>query len=305
MSIKASLSAALAFTVLGSSVVLAGGYCSRFADKMDAGSLYAASCARSSTCLAKVVTNVRGETGIIKRGKFQLLERKRRYTFLYKTDPMGPMGATNSLVIARIKLVAAAPLHNVKPPDVEIKRYGFHFACVADVYKGDESLAAWPSDPPHAKRQVFQRIPFDKFDHFHRYGFTTGDTDKELRQNTHFHVVYYNGKSCVSTLSRSRIRQFLLEDRDNVPWFIVSVANRLGGFFDVTRAEAQQAEKYEKLRVIVTNYQRKPNQSGCFEFTTRAGTAESKTLEISVGDVEKQVQSYPFDISKTWSFDLK
>jgi hypothetical protein len=228
-----------------------------------------------------------------------LLKKGQTYRFLYKINLNQ---AINSLVIVQLKRTALLPAKDPKTPDVQLKRFGMTFACYRS-QKGTASLNAWPPDVQN--RTLYQSIKFQNYDQFHRYGFTAADDDKMLRRVNQFHVLYFNGRTCVSTLESSRLPQFLIEDRQNIPWRIEGIFRRLTGWVgNVTATAAEKAQKYDRLKILVSSYSNLPDAPGCFSFPARAGNANSSNLEILISDVEQQAQT-PFDLSESWSFDLQ
>ncbi len=274
---------------------MADEFCSRFSDQMSSDKLYAATCVGRSGCtLEEIARDLNGGANIVDRnGLLRPFVRGASYRLLFKT---GIGDQRNSLVVVQLKRTNVAPEGELKAPAVKLRRAGFDFACVKS--RRDTTLADWPIN------SEVQEIPYEKYDHFHRYGVTTDPENKALSRINGFHVLYNNGKTCVSTLDSVRARQFLLEDRDNVPNFFGAIFSQVTGFLDATPASAQQATKYDEFRVFVSNYQRKQDEAGCFSFPLQAGTTTSAKIEINLRDLEEQSQSYPIDRSRTWILKL-
>jgi hypothetical protein len=226
------------------------------------------------------------------------LLKGQRYNFAYKT-PQG--GLPNSVVVVQIKQLDVTPRTSIEPSPVRLRRYGIDFACFRS-QRGDASLPQWP--PEGVRGRDLPAIPYAQFDEFHRQGFTSADEDRFLRENLHFR--YFNGQTCVSTLDPIRRAQFLMHDPQHFATKIDTLFISLG--MSPTKANAQEFEtirKYERLKILVSNYRRGTNPQGCVAFSSKAGRPESSRLDVVVRDIERQVQAYPFDQSRNWSFELK
>lgn len=288
----------LSVTVLASCVVSAtaqpNAYCRNLAPLMKSNTLYVAYCMRGENCLEPVVNSggtdlVQGQNGLHR------LSPGQRYRFLYKTSTDSTN--VNSLVAINVKQLDISPRGTPSP--VRLRRYPFHFACVG--FRNDVSLPGWPGKEVQGRN--LPSIPYDKYDQFHRFGFTSPEETALLKK---FHVSYFNGQECVSTTDAIRRAQFLFTDRQDYHGPFVALAFRFGAY--TASANAQSLEtiaKYERLKVLVSNYSRPANTAGCFSFTTRAGAAKSIKLDVTVSDIEQQVRSAPFDSSRSWSFDLQ
>lgn len=272
-------------------------FCQIFSDTMDSDALYVANCKDSANCLQKVMTDFSGNAllqGV--DGQRHKLKKAQSYNFLFKTLPGG---MRNSLVVIQVKQMDVQ-MRN-QPSDVRLQRYALNFGCFRR--QTNVPLPQWPPEDVHN----LPSVPYDSYDEFHRNGFTSSDEDRRLRA---FHVRYFNGSTCVSTLEPVRRAQFLIHDPQHY-------AGRTGTFFAhlgvyTTPANAQELDavrKYEKLKIIVSNYSRPDLREGCFAFSTRAGGPKSTRLDLVVRDIERQVQAvqqdWSNDTTHTWSFELE
>jgi hypothetical protein len=133
-------------------------------------------------------------------------------------------------------------------------------------------------------------------------GSTSPDAAGFLHDN--FHTNYFDGKSCVSTLEPTRRAQFLLFDRRNVPDRTTAFISRLGAAPEAVHADPIY-QKYERFKVLLTNYQKAAQGSGCFSFSARTVSSE---LEVSLSDLEEKVRYgtiFDLYLLKTWDFELK
>jgi hypothetical protein len=274
-------------------------YCQSFFDQMAPDTLYVANCTAQANCLKKVVDY--GGNAVLQAadGSTDQLKKAEPYNFIYKTTSEG---LPNSLVIVQIKQLDAART-NPTPSPVRLRRYAFNFAC----YQGSRNAPApqWPS--ADVRGRDLTAIPYSNYDEFHRTGATNAEQDAILRTRLGFHVRYNNGvsRTCVSTLDPERRAQFLMEDWRNY-------AGHVGGFFISlgaysTTASAQSLDdvrKYERLKVLLSNYSRGGKTEGCVGFSTKAGGPQSTHLDIVLRDIERQVQASG-DTSRTWSFALQ
>ena len=271
-------------------------YCRLLAPKMESNKLYVATCLNGPSCLSTVVSSAGGAVLQGSDGQQHQLNPGQNYRFLLKTATDGTN--VNSLVVIQVKRLDATS--RGAPAPVRLRRYPLDFACVG-FNRGGASVPEWPPSEVHGRN--LPSVPYDKYDQFHRYGFTTPDETDRLRQ---FHVSYFNGQSCVSTTDPIRRAQFLFTDRQDYHGYVVSAVTRFGIF--ATEANAQSLEtmsKYEDLKVLLGNYRRPPNTAGCFSFSTRAGAVKSVRLDLTISDIEQQVRTAPFDSSQSWSFDLQ
>jgi hypothetical protein len=272
-------------------------YCQSLAPLMNSKTLYVVTCAHGSGCIQPVVYS--GESAFVQGtdGALHRLNPGQSYRFLYKTFEGNT--TVNSLVAIHIKRLDVLPRGVSTPSPVRLRRYALDFACVG--FKKNVTLPAWPGEDVQGRN--LPSVPYDKYDQFHRFGYTSPDESALLKQ---FHVSYYNGQQCVSTTDPVRRAQFLFTDRGSYhgPW--VSLATRFGIYTPEANAQdIASIARYESLKVLVSNYRGSANTSGCFSFTTRAGAARSAKLDVTISDIEQQVRSAPFDTSESWSFQLR
>ncbi|HWV40408.1 hypothetical protein [Pseudorhodoplanes sp.] len=266
--------------------------CENHSNRMQAGALYALLC--NGNCLARVERVDIGKHALRQNDALVHLSRGRRYQFLYK--PQNPV-ASNSLVVVQVKRLETSS-GSEKPVPVELRRDAVRFACVGR--NRSASVEAWP--PEGVSGHAAPKIGYTSYDRFHRYGFTNADDMTLLRK---FHVRYFNGQSCVSTLDPVRRTQFLFHDHMNYPSRPFAFAARLGLY--VNEANAQQLDaikRYERLRVILTNYQQAASSQGCFEFSVRTGPATAG-IDLGLRDLERASRVPTFDTTARWSFDVK
>jgi len=273
-------------------------YCQAFFDQMADDTLYSARCSQAG-CLDKVV-DIGGTSALWGAdGAVRPLKKAQYYNFIYKTPSSG--GRPNSLVVVQVKQLDATPRTTAAP--VRMRRYALDFAC----YRGRPDNVSRPEWPPATVRgSELREIDYDKYDQFHRVGFTSSEEDRFFQKNVH--LSYYNGQTCVSTLDPERRAQFLIHDHKNYASrferFLISV----GGTPNKANAgELETVRKYERLKVLISNYRRGSNPQGCAAFSTRAGGSNSTRLDVVVRDIEQQVQAgFPgFDTSRSWSFLLE
>lgn len=270
--------------------------CRSLVGHMADNTLYSARCHNHPGCLEEVVET--GATAVLKAsdGKTRRLQKAQRYNFVYRVPAAG---AANSLVIAQIKQLDAGH-RAIKPSKVRMQRYPISFACVGR--RQNESLPQWPHS--EVRGRDLPSVDYDRYDAFHRNGFTTSDEDHVLRSS--LHVRYHNGQACVSTQDPVRRAQFLLHDHKSFAWRTGTFFLRVGLYTTTaTGDEYQKVAEYKRLKVIVTNYRQSGEQPRCFSFSTKAGRPESTRLDISIRDIEKQAAAYPYDLTRQWSFELE
>ncbi len=271
-------------------------YCQAFFDQIADDTLCAARCSQR-VCLDKVVDA--GGTSALQAadGTVRPLKKGEHYNFIYKT-PSG--GLPNSLVIVQVKQLDSTPRTTVAPSPVRMRRYGLGFVCYRQ--QRDASRPEWP--PATVRGSDLPEIAYDKYDQFHRDGFTSSEEDRFFHNN--IHLSYFNGQTCVSTLDPVRRSQFLFHDHKNFAGRFDQFLISLGA--GATKANAEELDtvrKYERLKVLVSNYRRGANPQGCAAFSTRAGGANSTRLDVVVRDIEQQVLAHPYDTSRNWSFLLE
>jgi hypothetical protein len=273
-------------------------YCQAFFGEMTDDTLYAARCAQAG-CLDKVV-EIGGNAALLSAdGVVHQLKKGQLYNFIYKTPPGG---LPNSLVVVQVKQLDATPRTTLAPSPVRIRRYALDFAC----YRGrhDVSLPQLPSDA--VRGRDLPAIDYDKYDEFHRDGFTSSTEDRYFHNNVH--LSYFNGQSCVSTLDPARRAQFLIHDHKNFAGRLERIFISLGAPPNkANAADLETVRKYERLKVLISNYRRGSNPQGCAAFSTKAGGSNSVQLDVVVRDIEQQVQAgFPlYDTSRNWSFLLE
>jgi hypothetical protein len=263
--------------------------------QLEPDTLYVANCTGQSSCLEKV-TDVGGLSALLSAdGSTHQLEKGKRYNFIFKV-PQG--GMPNSLVVVQVKQVDLIPKRVAEGSPVRMQRYRIEFACYRR--HRDATSPQWP--PEGVPGRNLPSISYSAYDEFHRNGFTNADDDRLL--TTKFHVRYFNGQTCVSTLDPVRRAQFLMHDTNNFAGRTESFLVKLGAYSLPANAGDDAAKQYERLKVVLSNYRRASDTQGCFGFSTKAGRSESLRLDVVVRDIERQVQAYPFDLSKSWSFGL-
>jgi hypothetical protein len=294
--------------ILGAAVLLYGTvaasaqanqYCQAFFDQMADDTLYAARCAQAG-CLDKVV-NTGGPSALQGAdGAVRPLKKGQYYNFIYKTPSSG--GTPNSLVVVQIKQLDATARATVAPSPVRMRRYALDFAC----YRGRQDVSLPDLPPATVRGGELREIDYNKYDQFHRDGFTSSEEDRFFQNN--LHLRYFNGRTCVSTLDPARRAQFLLHDHKQFSGrfeqFFISVgltANKANA------GELETVRKYARLKVLVSNYRRGSQPQGCAAFSTKAGGSNSIRLDVVVRDIEQQVQAgFPgYDTSRSWSFLLE
>jgi hypothetical protein len=256
-------------------------YCKRFASSMSPDTLYIANCTGDASCLQPVQAS--GQ-----------LQSKKPYRFLYST---GATGIKNSMVVVQLKHVGSSPQQ--KPADVQLARDALNFACVG--FRKNVYRQSWPGNVD--SEEALPALPYDKYDQYHRRGYTSRSEAQYLHDD--FHTNYFDGDACVSTLEPVRRGQFLLFARRDVSDRTSSLINRFGGSVGESVADDTVVKRYERFKIILTNYQKESQASGCFSFSARGDGAE---LEVSLADLEEKAKyGTIFDrhTLKTWNFQLK
>lgn len=294
-------SLALIFFLVGTATATAANnqYCRAFFDQMADDTLYVASCSGRDNCIEKVVTDLSGNSMLLKNdGTVQQLLKGLKYDFVYKTLPSG---LPNSVVVIQVKQIDAPVKTSLAASPVGMRRYGIDFACFRGK-RGDAVLPQWP--PEVVRGRDLRLMPFEKFDEFHRQGSTSADEDDFMRSNLHFR--YFNGQACVSTLDPIRRAQFLMNDPKDFAGKIQSFFISLGmSPVKPNEDSVAQVKKYDRLKILVSNYRRGMSPQGCVQFSSKAGRPESTRLDVVLRDIEQQVQTFPIDTSQSWSFELK
>jgi len=274
-------------------------YCQAFFDQMADDTLYAVRCAQAG-CLDKVVDFGGGSALLGADGAVHQLKKGQLYNFIYKTPSTG--GMPNSLVVVQVKQLDATPRTTVAPSPVRIRRYAMDFAC----YRGQHNVSLPELPPATVRGRDLHPIDYDKYDQFHRNGFTSSEEDQFFHNNVHLR--YFNGQTCVSTLDPERRAQFLFHDPKHFASRVERIFISLGATPPAANAgELEGVRRYERLKVLISNYRRGSNPQGCAAFSTRAGGENSTQIDIVVRDIEQQVQAgFPlYDASRNWSFLLE
>ncbi len=277
-------------------------YCRALINSILPNTLYSVHCAHEAKCVSRVVYSTNGAVLERADGTTSYLRRGRHYHFIYKVLPTF---AQNSLVVVHIKRLDNPSRDKSSPARVKLQRKSIQFGCRG--FSKHVKLRSWP--PSAISERYLPSVGYDKYDHFHRYGYTSGDEDRVLRNK--FHVRYNNGNGCVSTLDAERRWQFLFEDRTNVPGVIAAFLARLNLYASSANAAAlEQVRKFAKLKVLVTNYASEKDRNGaiapaCFGFAISTGGSRTVRVDVSVSDVESVAPLFPFDATKDWSFNVQ
>lgn len=282
-------------------------YCRAFIDQMETGTLYAVKCRNNSSCLQKVAKPklFSDDAFLIAENKeLETLEPSGRYNFIFKTEQNF---SRNSLVVVQTKRLDNPARIEMKPVGVKIRRDALKFSC--QLFAENVFQSAWPRDD--ARGDQVPSVSFDKYDQFHRYGYTAKEERSHLWNR--FHVAYHNGSTCVSTLDPARRFQFLLYERNNIPSKFVAFLERINVLSPSAALAANKSEmaKYEKLKVVVTNYQivKNPTETrpgaGCFGFSASTGGNKTATLTVSMSDLEENAPYFPLDQTVTWNFEVR
>jgi hypothetical protein len=253
------------FAIFGFSGAIAqpDSYCSSYASQMAPDTLYIAKACpddAETRCLVPVPSSGPIQEGIL-------------YHFLYMTPRTD---IQNSLIVIQVKGIAAQPVPS--PASVRLTRHQFSFACrsKANIFPRSSFRDEVNNDP------ATQNIAYDSYDRFNRYGYAPQPARGILVK---FHTNYFNGSECVSTLETVRRAQFLFTDRDKVPGLWVALATEL--HLQAPVAVAEDINRYDHLHVIVTNYKKQPQASGCVSFVARS---HGPSLEIDLSDLEEKAR---------------
>jgi hypothetical protein len=201
-----------------------------------------------------------------------IIQKGVNYRFLYKTRATE---IQNSLVVVQLKAMAAQPVP--EPVAIKLTRQQLNFAC----YTKDNKQDPIPADADDVT--AAPDVGYSIYDRFHRYGYAPR---KELRVLLSFHTSYFNGSACVSTLEKVRRAQFLFADRSNVAGITVGLLTRFG--IDTPVAVAAEINHYDHLQVVLANYKKQPQASGCISFL---GRSDGPSLEIDVSDLEEKAHA--------------
>lgn len=255
-------------------------YCTRYESQMAADTLYVVTTCPGKTHARCFVPVSSGTT----------LGRGITYRFLYKTPPSD---IQNSLIVIKLKELAAQPLP--APAAVSLVRHQLSFGCYFKYWI--VSREAIPSNP---ENDAAPTVAYDKYDQFNRYGFAPPPARTVLLK---FHTNYFNGSACVTTRERVRRAQFLFTNQSNVVDFTASLGTR----FELSTPPAIAAEinRYSRLQVVVANYKKRLQTSGCISF---AGRGNGQSLEIDLSDLEEKARAQS-DLDrfsqKTWAITTK
>jgi hypothetical protein len=274
---RAALLGVAVVAALGTSQALARpDYCSTYATQLTPGTLYVALPCESDP---HQVCPVPAGTAPLKENV--------AYHFLYQTQATNIL---NSLVVIHVKGVAPQP---VATPPVKLTRQRLSFAC-----KSRTRIFSRPSYRHEVNNNPqAQEVPYDSYDLFNRYGYAPEPTRGTLFA---FHTNYFNGSACVSTLEPTRRAEFLFAEQDNIPGFIVSTATQLG--FRKPVATAGPINPYDHLRVIVANYKKAPQATGCISFVVRT---RDKSLQIDLSDLEEKAQMPIYFTRRSWTLNTQ
>lgn len=254
-------------------------YCAQLQSSMEPGQLYQLIC-KNRHCFLQIYFP--GAT--IPSGTTQRL--------LFKT---APSPVQNSLVVVQLKYVAFSP--RATPSAVRLVRqpldfaryfkYFFSFSPYREMHDGiEKAMPADLDDVEHAAT-----VSYTGYDDYHRYK-TAPDAESRILKA--FHVNYFNGARCVRTFDDLRRPQFLFEDRENAGWRRSVAATLIPDLID--QAAASEVLQYQRLEVILSNYQKQPGTSGCFSFPVQ-GIGASVTVSIS--DLEENARANRLDPT-TW-----
>jgi hypothetical protein len=243
-------------------------YCANYATQMAPNNLYVVmACPNKpgAQCLVPVLSDTQIQRGV-------------SYQFLYKTPQTD---VQNSLVVIQLKGIAARPVPT--PVAVKLTRQQLSFACYTKhwTYSNDSFPAPGDNDT----------VAYNIYDRFHRYGYAPLSERRVLLK---FHTNYFNGSECVSTLEAVRRAQFLFADRPGVATFWVALSTQVG--LRAPEAVAAEINQYDHLGVVIANYRKQPQASGCISFL---GRSDSTALEINLSDLEEKAHTVNFvDIFK-------
>lgn len=216
------------------------------------------------------------------------LKKNIAYHFLYKTQATDIL---NSLIVIHVKGIATQPI--TSPTPVKLTRQRLSFAC-----KSRTEVFSKPSYRDQVNNDTrLREVPYDSYDLFNRYGYAPKPISGTLIA---FHTNYFNGAACVSTLEPSRRAEFLFTDQDDVPGFLVSTATRLG--FKTAPAIAASINQYNYLHVIVANYKKQPETSGCVSFTAHS---TDNSVQIDLSDLEEKVQVPGLFKRRNWTLSTQ
>jgi hypothetical protein len=226
-----------------------------------------------------------------------MLKQNVSYRFLYKTPPTDIL---KSLIVVHVKGLASHPV--ATPVTVRVSRQHLAFACKLTLnpfsktrYYIDPKLA-YPANAENAENAFARREPpyneaptaevdYNGYDHFNRYGDATQPTSGILKQ---IHANYFNGSECVPTMEAVRRAQFLFIDRDQVPDFTTAFTTEIGITKPTASADSGEINRYDHLQVIVANYEKQAQTSGCISFVVRS---TGPSLEIDMSDLEEKVRT--------------
>jgi hypothetical protein len=250
---------------ISGAIAQADNYCTNYSAQMTPDTLYV-----EMTCPKEVKAETKAKCLVAVTSTTQI-QKAKLYTFLYKTPQSG---IQNSLVVIQLKGIASRPVP--KPVAVHLTRQQLSFACFSS------HGATFPNDafPGAADRDA---VDYDKYDQFHRYGFAPKEDRKIFLK---FHTNYSNGSECVSTLEAVRRAQFLFADRTNVASLWVALWTQYG--LGTPEAVAADINQYDDLRVVLANYKKQPQTSGCVSFV---GQSDGTALEIALSDLEEKVRT--------------
>ena len=254
----------LAATGISGAFAQPDSYCATYEGQMAPDTLYLATACPGNTnarCLVPVVPST-------------TIRKAVTYRFLYKTPRTS---IQNSLIVIQLKGVAAQAVP--APVSVKLTRQQLSFACHTKSWTYVQGPI--PDDVDNVS--AAPDVAYDVYDQFHRYGFAPR---KELKVLLKFHTSYFNGSACVSTLEKVRRAQFLFTDRANVADILVSLWTRFG--FGTPTAVAAEINRYDHLQVVLANYKKQPQASGCVSFVAQSN---GPSLEINLSDLEEKAQT--------------
>jgi hypothetical protein len=289
---------AISFMLFSQPRAVAQGDCNNLVDQMFAGSLYfGPSGCKTLECFHQVVLNGEGRASTP-------LKRNTNYDFIYKsTDRVTSSGSiVNSMVAVQIKHLGSDEFasKNTKPVNVILQRDWTPFACSADQRK------------PFGLTMPDEKINYDAYDRYHRWGRFYTQNDKYLHNR--FHIYYDNGYNylCVATDDPNRAPLFLMHGRDAVPGTVEKIAYHTGATtvarefglnaYAQTPSERKEVDErsdiipYVQLKMLLTNYQKVYPKPGCFGFSASTAVGghngTPKELDISFSDLEDSIQNF-------------
>jgi hypothetical protein len=259
-------------------------YCQTFAAKLDPALLYAVKegCF-DRACITTFDAPTTGEEGNGSLGKGA------HYRFIYV---IGNSTITKSPFIVKAMYTDQTAPGIVAKPSVNLARDRLRFACrpgwlwaVNGSHKRYEAPPL-PSDWEATGHRV--EIPYDKYDQYHRRGYTDPDNLSQLDQ---FHVGYENASTCSFTNDSARRPYFLFTDQEKLSNFIDRLVARFNAA-PVTQliaggAEYRKVTSYTRLELTMSNYEKEAQTRGCISFPVEGA---HDAVDLQLVDLEWQLR---------------